>query len=54
MDRLQTVARIRQRARHDHAHGVREVRLLHLVIDIDRTDETEFGGGGLQAVSVIS
>ena len=31
--RLQTVARIRQRTRHDHAHGVIEVRALHLVED---------------------
>ncbi len=33
MHRLQTVARIRQRARHDHAHGVIEVAALHLVED---------------------
>ena len=31
--RLQTVARIRQRTRHDHAHGVIEVAALHLVED---------------------
>ena len=30
---LQAVARIRQRTRHDHAHGVIEIRALHLVRD---------------------
>ena len=35
MNRLQTVANIRQRAAHDHAHRVIEVRPLHLVFDID-------------------
>src|SRR5439155_1348975 len=33
MHRLQTVARIRQRTRHDHAHGVIEVGAFHLVED---------------------
>ena len=33
MHRLQPVARIRQRARHDHAHGVIEVGAFHLVED---------------------
>ena len=33
MHRLQAVARIRQRPRHDHAHGVIEVGALHLVED---------------------
>ena len=33
MHRLQTVARIRQRPRHDHAHGVIEVGAFHLVED---------------------
>ena len=33
MHRLQAVARIGQRARHDHAHGVIEVGALHLVED---------------------
>ncbi len=33
--RLQPVADIRQRAPHDHAHRVIEVRLLHLVFNID-------------------
>ena len=31
MHRLQAVARVRQRTRHDHAHGVIEIRALHLV-----------------------
>ena len=35
MHGLQTVADIRQRAAHDHAHGVIEVRALHLVFDVD-------------------
>ena len=38
MHRLEPVARIRQRPRHDHAHGVIEVRALHLVRDRDGTD----------------
>jgi hypothetical protein len=33
MHRLEAVARIRQRARHDHAHGVIEVGAFHLVED---------------------
>ena len=33
MHRLQTVARIGQRTRHDHAHGVIEVGAFHLVED---------------------
>ena len=33
MHRLQAVARIRQRPRHDHAHGVIEIRALHLLRD---------------------
>jgi hypothetical protein len=32
MHRLQAVARVGQRARHDHAHGVIEVGALHLVV----------------------
>ena len=31
--RLQPVPRVRQRARHDHAHGVIEVRAAHLVLE---------------------
>ena len=33
MHRLEAVTRIRQRTRHDHAHGVIEVAALHLVRD---------------------
>src|SRR5262249_16660481 len=33
--RLEAVARIRQRPRHDHAHGVIEVAALHLLGDRD-------------------
>ena len=38
MHRLQAVARIGQRARHDHAHGVIEIRALHLLDDGDWAD----------------
>ena len=38
MDRLQAVAHVRQRPRHDHAHGVIDVRGAHLVLDGDRLD----------------
>ena len=38
MHRLQAVANIGQGAAHDHAHGVIEVRPLHLVFDIDRDE----------------
>ncbi len=38
MDRLQTVADIGQRARHDHAHRVIEVAGLHLLDDRDGRD----------------
>jgi multiple antibiotic resistance protein len=38
MHGLQAVADIRQRAAHDHAHGVIEIALLHLVGDRDRLD----------------
>ncbi len=36
--RLEAVARIRQRPRHDHAHGVIEIRALHLLGDRDGAD----------------
>ncbi|MGY3421105.1 hypothetical protein ACVWZW_001580 [Bradyrhizobium sp. F1.13.4] len=35
MHRLETVAGVRQRPRHDHAHGVVEIGLLHLLEDGD-------------------
>ena len=36
MHGLQAVADIGKGAAHDHAHGVIEVRPLHLVFDVDR------------------
>jgi hypothetical protein len=33
MHRLETVTRVRERPRHDHAHGVIEVAALHLLRD---------------------
>ena len=42
MDGLEPVAGIRQGARHDHAHGVIEVCLLHLLVDIDLLNQTNF------------
>ena len=50
MHRLEPVARVRQRARHDHAHGVIEVALLHLLGDGDRTN---IGGAALCRRRVI-
>ena len=38
MHRLETVAHVRQRPRHDHAHGVIEVAALHLLGDGDRAN----------------
>ncbi len=38
MHRLEAVARVGQRPRHDHAHGVIEVGALHLLGDRNRTD----------------
>ena len=38
MDRLQPVARIRKRPRHDHAHGVIEIGLFHLLEDGNGTN----------------
>ena len=38
MDRLQPVPDIRQRARHDYAHRVIEIRAFHLVFDRDGGD----------------
>ena len=35
MDRLEAVAHVGQRAAHDHAHRVIEVRGLHLIDDVD-------------------
>ena len=38
MHRLQAVAHVGQRARHDHAHGVIEIAALHLIGDGDGPD----------------
>src|SRR5690606_18645059 len=38
VDRLQPVAHVGQRARHDHAPGVVEIAALHLLDDGDRVD----------------
>ena len=36
--RFQPIARIGQRTSHNHAHGVIEIGLLHLVLDVDGQD----------------
>ena len=41
MHRLQPVAHVGKRARHDHAHGVIEIGALHLV---DERDGSDVGG----------
>ncbi len=41
MDRLEPIAHIRQGARHDHAHGVIEVGVLHGAGDVDGKDGAE-------------
>src|SRR5215469_6268916 len=38
VDRLEAVAYVRQSARHDHAHGVIQVRAAYLLFDGDRRD----------------
>ena len=48
MHRLEAVARVGQRARHDHAHGVIEIRTLHLIgdghgADVGRTVVPQLG-----------
>ena len=42
VDRLEPVARIRQGARHDHAHGVIQVGGAHLLVDIHLLDVADF------------
>ena len=47
MDRLEPVARIRQRARHDHAHRVIEIaRFISSVMETGRISEGPPSGGG--------
>ncbi len=41
---FQTVTNVRQRAPHDNAHGVIEVRIFHLIFDV--------GGNNVAAVNV--
>ncbi|MNM28938.1 hypothetical protein D3C81_394640 [compost metagenome] len=50
MHRLEAIARIWQRAPHDHAHGVIEVALAHLVFQVDLDD---FLGGFCHSGSVV-
>jgi hypothetical protein len=38
MHRLEAVAHVRQGTSHDHAHGVIQVGLFHLVFEIDWQD----------------
>ena len=38
VDRFQAVAHIRQRPADDHAHGVIEIGLFHLLLDVYRED----------------
>ncbi len=53
MHRLQAVARVRERTRHDHAHRVIEVGALHLIEDRDGTNIGRSGGlAGLLIFSV--
>jgi len=44
MHRLEPIARIGQRPRHDHTHGIVQVGHLHLALDIDLLDRTNFHG----------
>ena len=39
MDGLQAISDVGQRSADDHAHGVIEIRALHLVFDIDRESD---------------
>ena len=50
MHRLEAVARVGQRARHDHAHGVIEVAALHLLGDGNGAD---VGRAGLVRLLVV-
>ena len=50
MHRLEAVARVGKRARHDHAHGVIEIAALHLLGD---GDGANVGGAGLVRLLVV-
>ena len=49
--RLQAVAHVGQRARHDHAHGVIEIAALHLLGDRDRA---HVGGRAVPRCRIVS
>jgi hypothetical protein len=53
MHRLEAIAHVGQRARHDHAHGVIEIRSLHFIRDRDGTNVrgTVVAGRGIFGVS---
>ena len=42
LDGLEAIAHIRQGTRRDHAHGVIQIRALHLIFDVDWTNNTNF------------
>ncbi len=42
VDRLQPIASIRQGASYDHAHGIIQVRLLHLTVNINFLNQANF------------
>jgi hypothetical protein len=48
--RLEAVAHVGQRTRHDDRHGVVEEGPLHLVFDLDGLDQPEVGDGRIGAV----
>ncbi|GAB4435413.1 MAG: hypothetical protein Kow00120_02220 [Anaerolineae bacterium] len=39
---FEAIAGVGERARHNHAHGVIEVRLAHLPVNIDKSNQTNF------------
>ena len=53
VDRLQTVAHIGKRARHDHAHRVIEIAGLHLIDDVD-AGVAAACGSGFENVGVVA
>ena len=42
--RLQAVARVGQGPRHDHAHGVVQIRAAHLVVNVDTLNLSDLSG----------
>jgi hypothetical protein len=46
--RLETVAHLRQRAPDDHAHGIVDVAVLHLLLNVDRFGPVPGGTVGWQ------